>query len=367
MQDKSAIRREMRAKRKALTPEEKARASSVVCTKLQSGRVLEFLGDLWTEDTGTIAVYLASPDELDLTAFIEELLARKISVVAPRWNGETYELARLKSLRSDDLRKGPMGILEPTEPEIVEPKDVSAWIVPGLAFTRDGRRLGYGGGWYDRLMVHADKQAKLIGVAHAFQVVDDLPSEPHDIRLTDVVDDNLDDPQLQFEETEEGFRARVESARLNRQRGEFLFGVGASAMLIPLLSLAAGRSSATLSNAMFFGVLFPLSVLVLVGVFALVSALRAAEVVEVELCGATGVCRRRFLGWWALRTRRFPWNTWTKAWVGESEYDGTGNLVVEEGSEGHLLCSGPLSALDALSIRMNLRRCTGSAALSSLS
>lgn len=67
----------MRAQRKALAPEEKAHASS---------------------------------DEIDLTAFIERLLASDCPVVAPRWNGETYELARLKSLRAEDLRTGPMGI-----------------------------------------------------------------------------------------------------------------------------------------------------------------------------------------------------------------------------------------------------------------
>ena len=76
-----------------------------------------------------------------------------------------------------------MNILEPAEAEIVSPLEVAAWIVPGLAFTRDGRRLGYGGGWYDRLLASARKGSLKIGVAHEFQVVEDLPHEPHDIRL----------------------------------------------------------------------------------------------------------------------------------------------------------------------------------------
>jgi len=61
------------------------------------------------------------------------------------------------------------------------------WIVPGLAFTRTGARLGYGGGWYDRLLAGADPSAVLLGVAYPFQMVEELPSELHDIRLTDVV------------------------------------------------------------------------------------------------------------------------------------------------------------------------------------
>jgi 5-formyltetrahydrofolate cyclo-ligase len=63
------------------------------------------------------------------------------------------------------------------------------WIVPGLAFTKDGRRLGYGGGWYDRLLASARKDALRIGVAHEFQVLGDLPNEPHDILLNRVVTD----------------------------------------------------------------------------------------------------------------------------------------------------------------------------------
>ena len=61
------------------------------------------------------------------------------------------------------------------------------WVVPGLAFTRKGARLGYGGGWYDRFLAAADPSAVLLGVAYPFQMVEELPSEPHDIRLTDVV------------------------------------------------------------------------------------------------------------------------------------------------------------------------------------
>ena len=84
-----------------------------------------------------------------------------------------------------------MGIREPADADIVLPAEVSVWIVPGLAFTRDGKRLGYGGGWYDRLLASAPKDAAKIGVAYSVQVVDGLPSEPHDVPLSDVVDDSL--------------------------------------------------------------------------------------------------------------------------------------------------------------------------------
>ena len=165
----------MRTRRRGVAPEARARVSRLICERL----LARPLGS-------AVAVYLAGPDEVDLTAFIEAARARGVRLLAPRWTGETYLLAELRGLSPDCLRAGPHGILEPRDPGDGGLRP-TAWIVPGLAFTRDGRRLGYGGGWYDRLLASAEPTARTVGIAYAFQVVDDLPSEPHDIRLTDVV------------------------------------------------------------------------------------------------------------------------------------------------------------------------------------
>ena len=180
----------MRALRRALSAEERLRASKVVCAKLNLDEEIAVATDP-SDGGGAVAVYLASPDEIDLSDFIREMLDRGVKVASPRWNGETYELARLKGLDEGDLRRGPMNILEPAEAEIVMQRDVSVWIVPGLAFTKDGKRLGYGGGWYDRLLAAAAKNALKIGVAYEFQLVDDLPSEQHDILIGRVVSAGL--------------------------------------------------------------------------------------------------------------------------------------------------------------------------------
>ena len=179
MLNKEEIRRTMRERRRALTPEERASSSEIIRAKLAALNL-----------HSSVAVYLASPQEIDLSPLILKMLARGVKVVAPRWDGEAYELAVLKGLDEAHLRQGPMGILEPAEAEIVSPKEVEVWLVPGLAFTRNGKRLGYGGGWYDRLLADATKDAVKLGIAHAFQVVDDLPSEAHDILLTGVIDDS---------------------------------------------------------------------------------------------------------------------------------------------------------------------------------
>ncbi len=152
--DKAELRREMKARRKALAADAKAAADAVICEKLKSrGDIGEMIDPF---DSGSsLAVYLASPDEISIDPYIEYMLATGVEVVAPRWNGETYELAKLKGLDEKSLRRGPMGIREPVDADIVEPKNVYAWIIPGLAFTRGGKRLGYGGGWYDRFLASA--------------------------------------------------------------------------------------------------------------------------------------------------------------------------------------------------------------------
>ena len=196
-QTKDAVRRQMRSRRKALTPEERELAAKAVCAKLRSDDAFAEAADP-LDGGGAIAVYLASPDEIDLSELILEMLKLKATVVAPRWNGETYELAKVKGLSDAYLRRGPMNILEPAEADIVKPEEVEVWIVPGLAFTKDGKRLGYGGGWYDRLLSSASKRANKIGVAYEFQIVGSLPHEPHDIKMDGVVTAALPDRHLDF-------------------------------------------------------------------------------------------------------------------------------------------------------------------------
>lgn len=179
--DKNEIRVVMRARRKAVTPEARAAAGKELSRRLfVENRALGAA----ISAKGPIAVYLASKEEIDLSDFIAAALSFGCAVVAPRWNGTDYELVRLQDLAT--LVKGPHDILEPPVGTVVRSEDVRAWLVPGLAFTEGGGRLGYGGGWYDRLLARAAKSAPKIGVAYGFQLVDELPTEPHDIRLTSV-------------------------------------------------------------------------------------------------------------------------------------------------------------------------------------
>lgn len=182
---KKSLRDDMRIRRRAMTAAEKSAADATICENLAArDDVAERIAA-----GSPVAVYLASREEIDIDRFVMHLIGRGADVVAPRWNGVAYELARLKGLGGTSLRRGPMGIREPAEAEIVSPGAVRVWVVPGLAFDKNGARLGYGGGWYDRLLSAAPHGAAMIGIAYRFQIVDAVHSEPHDIPMTDIVSD----------------------------------------------------------------------------------------------------------------------------------------------------------------------------------
>ena len=222
----------MRAERRKVAPSVRRSASQAVCARILDREDVK--GALAAKQP--FAVYLASHQEIDLAPLIEHLWAADCPVLVPAWRNGSYALESYS--QKTTLISGPMGILEPAPegsvpndsngPQGSVPRDSGSvpndsgsvpsdsgsvpsdsgsvpiphspfpiphsqgsvpkvWIVPGLAFTRTGGRLGYGGGWYDRLLAGTDPSDILLGVAYPFQMVEELPSEPHDIRLTDVV------------------------------------------------------------------------------------------------------------------------------------------------------------------------------------
>ena len=184
--DKGEMRRRMRGRRRQVAPEVRTSASAGICARIL-GRE-----DVRRAVAGgrTFAVYLASKHEIDLSVLIADLWRAGCTVAVPAWREGEYALVRYTP--ESRLVSGPMGIPEPDRDAALVPNaEVAVWIVPGLAFTSAGDRLGYGGGWYDRLLASAAPDAIRLGVAYPFQIVDGLPREPHDIALSGVVSASL--------------------------------------------------------------------------------------------------------------------------------------------------------------------------------
>lgn len=120
-----------------------------------------------------IAAYLALGNEVDLGAVINRAFADGKRVCVPVTEGKEMYFSEV--YREDVYDFGNFGIREPKIKRKTDGADLI--LVPGLAFMRDGSRLGWGGGYYDRMR---NNGAVRIGVCYDFQIRDDIKTEPHD-------------------------------------------------------------------------------------------------------------------------------------------------------------------------------------------
>ncbi len=143
---------------------------------------------LWAElaelddyrDASTVMAFVGMAGEPDTDPLVARMERDGKTLVLPRIVGDRLEPA----LTGESLRPGVLRIPEPTG-DAVDRADIDLVIVPGLAFTLDGSRLGQGKAYYDRFLVGL--VAPTIGVCFAEQLVDTLPMEPHDVRLQRVI------------------------------------------------------------------------------------------------------------------------------------------------------------------------------------
>ena len=96
------------------------------------------------------------------------------------------EIEAARASGFEPVRLGPRVLRTETAP-VAALADAGLVLVPGLGFDGAGRRLGFGGGFYDRLLTKPPRKTFLLGYAHAFQLVSRLPDEPHDIKVKAVV------------------------------------------------------------------------------------------------------------------------------------------------------------------------------------
>lgn len=87
-----------------------------------------------------------------------------------------------------ELIHGAYDILEPKNTRFkIDERCIDVSYVPGVAFDSSGKRIGYGGGYYDRFLNKLEKHSKKIALCYDFQVLDDIPVEAHDILVDDII------------------------------------------------------------------------------------------------------------------------------------------------------------------------------------
>jgi len=140
----------------------------------------------------TILAYAAFGTELSLDPFITAALdtGKRIAIPAIDWTRKSMVAHQITNLDTD-LILGRYDIRIPREGcPVVEPEQIDVILVPGLAFDRTGNRLGRGAGFYDRYisaLKDSGHNPTLIGVCYHAQIVDSVPTEPHDHRVDRVI------------------------------------------------------------------------------------------------------------------------------------------------------------------------------------
>ena len=170
---KKELRQKIRHKLALLTLESQQKESSHLVRQLA-----DFLKKRNLE-TAHIAVFAACGTEIDLSSLHKELpLASFYYPLCHKGNLMSFHRI---SFPDQELRPGYRGLLEPSEDiPAVEPEKLDVIIVPGLAFTQKGHRLGKGCGFYDRYLSRNEVKALLLGVSFSCQIVEDIPSTSQD-------------------------------------------------------------------------------------------------------------------------------------------------------------------------------------------
>ncbi len=176
MQEKKAIRKEYLALRNSLSKEELYENSKKITKAVVE--TLEY------ENTNTIYLYKAYKNEVLCDELFEKALEDGKRTAFPRVFGEDMKFYYVDSL--DDFEEGYFGILEPKisleEVQITE----GVIIVPGTVFDKEGYRIGYGKGFYDRFLAQ-NHQLYSIGIAHSIQMVDKIAIDEYDQKLNMIV------------------------------------------------------------------------------------------------------------------------------------------------------------------------------------
>ena len=174
---KRALRREVLARRRALTPHERATRSVAIADRLLA------LPEL--RRAGTVMAFWSFGSEVDTAPILERLESDGVRIALPRL--EHGEIVAVAFRRGDPTIETSFGAQEPAEGVTLAAEEIDVVVAPGVAFDRGGFRVGYGGGFYDRFFRLVRRDAFRVGIGFALQVVDDMPHGRVDVPVDAVV------------------------------------------------------------------------------------------------------------------------------------------------------------------------------------
>lgn len=183
MDEKVHIRKDVLKKRDAIDIHDRKAKDSLIKERLFS--LPEF------QQAGIVFFFASFRSEVATLKLMEEASTLGKRIVLPRVDKKVRGLRLYEIKGLSELSPGCLGIPEPDVPDEREMdiNDVDFVVMPGVAFDFKGNRIGYGAGFYDKLLSGLKRQIPLIAIAYEEQIVDSVSSEPHDIKVHKIVTD----------------------------------------------------------------------------------------------------------------------------------------------------------------------------------
>ena len=181
---KARIRQSVIERRNSIKPNQRQCLDALIC-----GHALQVI----SEDRNgqkAVAAYCSHGGEPNVMPVCERLNASGRRVVLPVLSGQRLDFHRF--IPDEPMLKNRFGIAEPSNHEVVELEEIDWILMPLVAFSHQGVRLGMGGGFYDRTLeglALMTSRPKLVGIAYSIQQVDSLPSQVWDVPLDLIVSD----------------------------------------------------------------------------------------------------------------------------------------------------------------------------------
>ena len=134
-----------------------------------------------------IFIYMDFKNEVMTSDLIKHMLFEKKRVVVPYTDTISTVLIPSEITGESDLKLNSFGYSEPKKVSPVNIEEIDLVIIPGLVFDKNLNRIGFGKGYYDRILNKLKASARKVAVAHDFQVLEEIPAEEHDVKMDMII------------------------------------------------------------------------------------------------------------------------------------------------------------------------------------
>ena len=181
------MKKEKMATRKILL-ERRDQINSTQKESLDEEIFKNFIKSIFYKNAKTIFIFVSFGSEVNTHKIIERAIKDGKNVCVPKINSKEKGMEVFKIESMSELKEGYFGVLEPFEEKCeISGEDLDLIVVPGVGFDKNGYRIGYGGGFYDKFFNNMEKDVSKIALGYDIQMVDELATEKHDKRINGLI------------------------------------------------------------------------------------------------------------------------------------------------------------------------------------